>query len=163
MAIPADFKYDVRVRERLMGDGLLSESEVQKHLEALPDLDSQVVELTVKQPALQNESDRDIVIVRTSGVRPPVLPVRSADDDLPIIDDDDDDDDDLDLTAKKPEVKKPVEKPKAKVEVKADDEDKDDEDKDDEDKDDADKDDADKEKSEPKEGEAVDKEWGDEP
>jgi len=149
MAIPADFKYDVRVRERLMGDGLLSESEVQKHLEALPDLDSQVVELTVKQPALQNESDRDIVIVRTSGVRPPVMPVRPSDDDMPIIDDDDDDDDDLEV-AKKPEVKKPVEKPKAKEEdVESDDDDDEDDEKD--------------KAAAPKDAAVVDKEWGDEP
>ncbi|HEX5098560.1 MAG TPA: hypothetical protein VFV94_03640 [Polyangiaceae bacterium] len=113
MAIPAELKFDVRVRERLMGDGLLAESDVQKHLDALPDLESQAVELTVKQPALQNESDRDIVIVRTSGVRPPIAPVRPADDDLAIIDDDDDDED-LDLDPKKAEAKKPVEKPKAK-------------------------------------------------
>jgi len=149
MAIPASLKFDVRVRERLLGDGLLAETEVQKHLEALPDLDAQVVELTIKQPALQNESDRDIVIVRTSGVRPPVLPVRSADDDMPIIDDDDDDDDDLDLTAKKPEVKKPVEKPKAKEEDVESDDDDDDEEKDKE--------------AAPKDGEGVDKEWGEEP
>ena len=144
MAIPAELKFDVRVRERLVGDGLLAESEVQKHLDALPDLESQAVELTVKQPALQNESDRDIVIVRTSGVRPPVAPIRNADDDLSLIDDDDDDDDDLD--AKKLEAKKPVEKPKAKVEEAAADDD-DDEDDDDED------DDDDDEKSESSDGE----------
>jgi len=149
MAIPAELKFDVRVRERLMGDGLLAESDVQKHLDALPDLESQVVELTVKQPALTNESDRDIVIVRTSGVRPPVLPVRSADDDMPIIDDDDDDDD-LDLDPKKAEAKKPVEKPKAKEEAE-DEADDDDEDHDDDEK-----------ESAPKDGEA-DKGWGEEP
>src|SRR5690349_12331864 len=100
MAIPAEFKFDVRVRERLLGDGLLTEAEVQKHLEALPDLEAQTADLTLKQPALQNESARDIVIVRTSGVRPPVLPVRPTDDDLPIPDDDDLDDDDLDAAPK---------------------------------------------------------------
>jgi len=133
---------DVRVRERLMGDGLLAESEVQKHLDALPDLEGQAVELTVKQPALQNESDRDIVIVRTSGVRPPIAPVRPADDDLAIIDDDDDDDD-LELDPKKAEAKKPVEKPKAKEA-------------------DSDEDDDDEEEEVKKDGEA-DKGWGDEP
>lgn len=146
MAIPAELKFDVRVRERLIGDGLLAESEVQKHLDALPDLEGQAVELTVKQPALQNESDRDIVIVRTSGIRPPVAPIRSADDDLAIIDDDDDDD--LDLDPKKPEVKKPVEKPKAKEADESDDDDDEDEDG--------------EKKEEKKDGE-VDKEWGDEP
>ena len=141
MAIPAELKFDVRVRERLMGDGLLAESEVQKHLDALPDLEGQAVELTVKQPALQNESDRDIVIVRTSGVRPPIAPVRPADDDLAIIDDDDDDDD-LELDPKKAEAKKPVEKPKAKEA-------------------DSDEDDDDEEEEVKKDGEA-DKGWGDE-
>jgi len=142
MAIPAELKFDVRVRERLMGDGLLAESEVQKHLDALPDLEGQAVELTVKQPALQNESDRDIVIVRTSGVRPPIAPVRPADDDLAIIDDDDDDDD-LELDPKKAEAKKPVEKPKAKEA-------------------DSDEDDDEEEEEVKKDGEA-DKGWGDEP
>ncbi len=156
MAIPAELKFDVRVRERLVGDGLLAESEVQKHLEGLPDLESQIVEISIKQPALQNESDRDIVIVRTSGVRPPVAPLRPADDlDLAIIDDDDDDDDD-DLAAKKVEAKKPVvEKPKAKVEVevekKSGDEDEDDDDDDDEDEDDEDEDED--EDAEAKDGE----------
>jgi len=148
MAIPAELKFDVRVRERLMGDGLLAESDVQKHLDALPDLEGQVVELTIKQPALQNESDRDIVIVKTSGIRPPVAPIRSADDDLAIIDDDDDDD--LDLDPKKAEVKKAVEKPKAKAED------------DDSDSDDDDDDDDDEKPAAAKDGE-VDKEWGDEP
>ena len=146
MAIPAELKLDVRVRERLVSDGLLAESEVQSHLDALPDLEGQAVELTIKQPALQNESDRDIVIVRTSGVRAPVAPIRSADDDMPIIDDDDDDDDDFD--AKKPEAKKPVEKPKAAAAPKAeesdddadDEEDDEEDDDDDEDKEDGDKD-----------------------
>jgi hypothetical protein len=145
MAIPASLKFDVRVRERLLDDGLLSESEVSKHLEALPDLENQVVEMTMKQPALSNETDRDIVIVRTSGVRPPVAPVRPTDDDLPIPDDDEDDDDldEVKPEPKKPAVEKVVEKPKAK-EVVAEDEDDDDEDEDDEDdEDDEEKSDSD--------------------
>ncbi|HEV8548350.1 MAG TPA: hypothetical protein VGQ57_04960 [Polyangiaceae bacterium] len=153
MAIPAELKFDVRVRERLVGDGLLAESEVQKHLDSLPDLESQAVELTVKQPALQNESDRDIVIIRTSGVRPPVAPIRNADDDLSLLDDDDDDDE---LDAKKPEAKKPVEKPKAKVEEAAAEAEAEDEDDDDED------DDDDDEKPESKDGE-VEPDGGAEP
>ena len=142
MAIPAELKFDVRVRERLLADGLLSETEVQKHLDALPDLEAQAVELTVKQPALSNESDRDIVIVRTSGARPPVAPIRPTDDDLPIPDDEDDDDDldDVKPEPKKPAAEKPVEKPKAK-EVDEDAEDDDD----DEDSDDSDDEDGDKE------------------
>jgi hypothetical protein len=152
MAIPANLKFDVRVRERLINDGVLAESEVQKHLEALPDLDAQVVELTIKQPALQNESDRDIVIVRTSGVRPPVMPVRPSDDDMPIIDDDDDDDDDLDLDPKKAEVKKPVEKAVEKPKVKDEDE-----------SEDEDEDEEEEKAPAAKDGEVVDKDWGEEP
>ena len=133
MAIPAELKLDVRVRERLVSDGLLAESEVQSHLDVLPDLDGQAVELTIKQPALQNESDRDIVIVRTSGVRPPVAPIRPADEDMPIIDDDDDDED---LDPKKPEAKKPVEKPKAAAPKAEESDVEDDDDDDDDDEDD---------------------------
>ncbi|HTQ03182.1 MAG TPA: hypothetical protein VMI54_04970 [Polyangiaceae bacterium] len=131
MAIPAELKFDVRVRERLVNDGLLSESDVAKHLEALPDLESQAVDLTIKQPALSNETDRDIVIVRTSGVRPPVAPIRPTDEDLPIPDDDDDDDDLDDVKPEAKKVEKVVEKPKAK-EVVEEEEDDDDDDEDDE-------------------------------
>jgi outer membrane biosynthesis protein TonB len=138
MAIPAELKFDVRVRERLVADGLLSETEVQKHLESLPDLEGQAVDLTMKQPALSNESDRDIVIVRTSGQRPPVAPIRPTDDDLPIPDDEDEDEeDDVKPEAKKP-AEKPVEKPKAKV-VEEEEEEEDDEDEDDDSESDKDK------------------------
>jgi TATA-binding protein-associated factor Taf7 len=92
MAIPADLKLDVRVRDRLLARGLVTQAEIDKHVSALPDLDAQATELTLKQPALQKESDRDIVIVKTSGVRPPIAPIV-REDDLPIPDDDDDDDD----------------------------------------------------------------------
>jgi hypothetical protein len=132
MAIPAELKFDVRVRERLVGDGLLSESEVQKHLESLPDLESQAVDLTIKQPALSNETDRDIVIVRTSGARPPVAPVRPTDDDLPIPDDDDDDDELDEVKPEKKAAEKPAPAPKAR-EVVADKEDKADKEDDDDD------------------------------
>jgi hypothetical protein len=150
MAIPAELKFDVRVRERLVGDGLLSESEVAKHLESLPDLEGQAVELTIKQPALSNETDRDIVIVRTSGVRPPVAPVRPTDEDLPIPDDDDDDDE-LDVKPKKEVAEKPAPAPKAR-EVVAEQEKEGDEDEEDEEDDEDDEDDEDEEKESTEEG-----------
>jgi len=109
MAIPDDLKFDVRVRDRLLSGGLVTEAEIDKHVKALPDLDAEAVELTAKQPALQKESDRDIVIVRTSGVRPPIAPVShddvlgdddDLDDDLDDEDDDEDDDDDDDEETK---------------------------------------------------------------
>ena len=133
MAIPAELKFDVRVRERLVADGLLSDAEVAKHLESLPDLESQAVELTMKQPALSNESDRDIVIVRTSGARPPLAPIRPTDEDLPIPDDEDDEDD---LDEVKPEAKKPVEKPVEKPKAKVVEEDEEEDDAEDDDEDD---------------------------
>jgi hypothetical protein len=134
MAIPDDLKFDVRVRDRLLSRGLVTEAEIEKHVKALPDLEGHAVELTPKQPALQKESDRDIVIVRTSGVRPPIAPIVHDDSDLPIDDDIDDDDDDLDgaVKAKKPE--KVVAKPAAES-VDADEEEDDDDDEDDEDED----------------------------
>jgi hypothetical protein len=88
----------MRVRERLVQSGDLKESEIARHLEGLKDVGDQAVPVVAKQPALQSESDRDIVIVRTSGVRPPPTPPR-LDDDLestPIDDDLDDDDDEDD-------------------------------------------------------------------
>jgi hypothetical protein len=138
MAIPADLKFDVRVRERLLASGVISETEVNQHLESLPDLEAQAVDLTVKQPALQAESDRDIVIVRASGARPPIAPVRPVDDDLdvPIPDDDDDDDDDEDDDEDDKTVDREkiaaVEKKKA-PEPKAEEADSDDDDEDDDD------------------------------
>jgi hypothetical protein len=138
MAIPDDLKFDVRVRDRLLSRGLVTEAEIDKHVKALPDLEGQAVELTPKQPALQKESDRDIVIVKTSGIRPPITPINRDEVDLPI--DDDDDDDDLgEVKAKKPEkvVAKPVEESAEEV-----DEDDEDEDEDDEDDEDADEDEA---------------------
>jgi hypothetical protein len=150
-----EFKLDVRVRERLMRSGVLKESEVARHLEGLTDVENQAVPVVAKQPALQSESDRDIVIVRTSGVRPPPTPPRhdddlestpleDEDDDDLDDDDDDDDDDEGDAPAKKPEAEKPVEaaKPAPAPPEESDDEDEDEDEKKD------------------KEGEKVDDDWG---
>ena len=128
-------KFDVRVRQRLVNSGVLKEAEISKHLEGLRDVGDQAVAVVAKQPALQSESDRDIVIVRTSGVRPPPTPPR-LDDDLestPIDDDlDDDDDDDLDdddddaPVAKKPApAEKPAAEKPAPVKEESDDDDED--------------------------------------
>jgi hypothetical protein len=152
-------KFDVRVRERLVQSGDLKESEIARHLEGLRDVGDQAVPVVAKQPALQAESDRDIVIVRTSGVRPPLTPPR-LDDDLetaPIDDDlDDEDDDDLEDDDEDEEtvvVKKPVIAEKAVAAEKPvptdDDEDED-----------AKKDKAEQEKSEEKK-DVVDDDWGD--
>jgi hypothetical protein len=46
------FKLDVRIRERMLRKGLLSEADLNKHLEALPDVASQGEDLVLRQPAL---------------------------------------------------------------------------------------------------------------
>jgi hypothetical protein len=154
MAIPPDLKFDVRVRERLLDAGLVSQSEVDKHLEALPDMQAQALDVTAKQPALQAEGDRDIVIVRTTGTRPPIAPIHRDDDlDLPI-DDDEDDDDDLEdaktkakekIAAKeKADAAAVVEKAKPAPSVDEDEDEDDDEDEDEDEDDDEDEDEGEK-------------------
>jgi hypothetical protein len=108
MAIPPELKFDVRVRERFIEGGLLKSAEVKQHLDSLPDIGDQAVDVTAKQPALQAEGDRDVVIVRTSAAsRAPVAPLRREDDFDALIDDDDDDDDDLDAKPAKAAIKTP--------------------------------------------------------
>src|SRR5947207_2026078 len=58
MPIPENFKYDVRVRERMLKRGLLTESELSKHVDALADVTDQGVEVELKEPARANESER---------------------------------------------------------------------------------------------------------
>src|SRR6478736_2534230 len=113
MPIPENFKYDVRVRERMLKRGLLTESELTKHVDALADVTDQVIEVELKQPALVKESEREARVLPRTAPRPVVapMPVRSLENELNDIDDDDDDFDDED----------------------DDDEDEDDEDEDDED------------------------------
>jgi len=95
MPIPENFKYDVRVRERMLKRGLLTESELSKHVDALTDVTDQVVEVELKQPALVKESERVERVVSRSAPRP-ILPhvpvVRSLENELNDIDDDEDDD-----------------------------------------------------------------------
>jgi cobalamin biosynthesis protein CobT len=153
MAIPPDLKFDVRVRERLLDAGLVSQSEVDKHLEALPDMQAQALDVTAKQPALQAEGDRDIVIVRTTGTRPPIAPIHRDDDlDLPIDDDEDDDDDLEDAKTKAKEKIAAKEKADAAAVVEkakpapSEDEDEDEDDDDDDDDDDDEDEDEDGEK-----------------
>jgi hypothetical protein len=112
-------KFDIRVRERLLKKGLLTEAEVEQHLGALPDRADSALEVGIKQPALQTEAEREVLVVRTLA-RPaqPAAPPRMfgddddaySDDKLDAdIDDDDDDDDEDEKPAK-------AEKPKAEAE-----------------------------------------------
>jgi hypothetical protein len=100
MPIPEFFKYDIRVRERMLKRGMLTDSELGKHVDALADVADQVIEVELKQPALQKESEREARIVSRSAPRPVIAhvpAVRSLENELNDIDDDEDDDlDDID-------------------------------------------------------------------
>lgn len=95
MPLPESFKFDVRVRERLLRSGQLSDAEIQKRLDGLADVSANAATVELKQPAFQTEADRaeHAVVVRTVPPRPMVL---AAPIDLDEEYDDEDDDDDED-------------------------------------------------------------------
>ena len=95
MPIPENFKYDMRVRDRMLRRGQLTESELAKHVDALTDVADLVIEVELKQPALQRESEREARIVSRSAPRPimsHVPVVRSLENELNDIEEDEDDD-----------------------------------------------------------------------
>ncbi|MEO6600475.1 MAG: hypothetical protein ABIQ16_11415 [Polyangiaceae bacterium] len=99
MPIPENFKYDVRVRERMLKRGLLTDAELTKHIEAAADVTDLLVEVELKQPALIKESERVERVVSRSAPRavvPHVPVVRSLENELNDIEEDDDLDDEDD-------------------------------------------------------------------
>lgn len=52
MSEPELFKYDVRVRERMLHRGGVSEAQIKQRLDALPDLDAECEVMVLQQPAL---------------------------------------------------------------------------------------------------------------
>jgi hypothetical protein len=52
MTDPDIFKFDVRVRERMLERGRLTDAELRRHLEALPDREADSVPVDLAQPAL---------------------------------------------------------------------------------------------------------------
>ncbi|MEP7050954.1 MAG: hypothetical protein ABJB12_11390 [Pseudomonadota bacterium] len=95
MPIPEFFKYDIRVRERMLKRGELTTAELGKHVDALADVADQVVEVELKQPALVKESERVERVLSRSAPRPVIahVPVvRSLENELNDIEEDDDDD-----------------------------------------------------------------------
>jgi hypothetical protein len=46
------FKYDVRVRERMLKKGLLADKDLGRHLEALPDREAACERVVLEQPAI---------------------------------------------------------------------------------------------------------------
>ena len=53
------FKYDVRIRERMLSRGQLKESELTSYLEGLKDLEAEARSVSIPQPALAAASSED--------------------------------------------------------------------------------------------------------
>ncbi len=104
MPIADPLKYDIRVRDRLLRKGQIDDAEIKKHLDSLADQSERMVELELKQPALQKESERAEYAPRISRPSPTIArpaPIRpfdeEGDDELPVpadLEDDEDEDED---------------------------------------------------------------------
>jgi len=77
MRNPDVFKYDVRVRDRMLRAGRITSEEVGRILEALPDLESSVESVPLNQPAL----DAAAMATSASVIRQTYPPVADSDDD----------------------------------------------------------------------------------
>jgi hypothetical protein len=73
MTDPELFKYDIRVRERMLKRGELNEPDLERHLSSLEDLETKCSRVDQPQPALGSASDG-------SG-RPSVAPPTPVSDD----------------------------------------------------------------------------------
>ena len=49
--------WDIRVRNRNLRDGVITDKDVEKHLAALPDLEEQTESFSLEQPALGGHED----------------------------------------------------------------------------------------------------------
>ena len=151
MDVPHNFKFDVRIRNRMLAKRTITEADVEKHLEALEDRQDKVQGIELVQPALTNPEDRPTppasapVPTLSSEPRPFAAPVAAAERSAPRSiapgplpvdegwddeDDDDDDDDEVEAVKAKPPVEAPQPKlveavkaaPQAKPAVEVDDE-----------------------------------------
>lgn len=59
MSTSESFKYDVRIRERMLSKGLISDKEVQSHLESLKDAEGDSRPVSIPQPALAGGASAD--------------------------------------------------------------------------------------------------------
>ncbi len=57
MSTNDNLKFDVRVRDRFVSKGLLTQEAVQAHLDGLKDLESEARPIGVPQPALSSDGD----------------------------------------------------------------------------------------------------------
>jgi hypothetical protein len=69
MSKPEDFKFDSRVRERLLRGRSLSTADLQRHLEALPDLEGEYEVLNDPQPAVTPPRDHAEEPLMFDGIR----------------------------------------------------------------------------------------------
>src|SRR5262245_47610069 len=58
MDAPENFKFDVRIRARMLAKGGLSDADVQKHLETLADAADRVESVDINQPAIGTPAER---------------------------------------------------------------------------------------------------------
>ena len=64
MNIEEDFRFDVRIQERLMKKGLVTKEELDQRLDALKDLEGEAETLELQQPGLapldaESEGDKE--------------------------------------------------------------------------------------------------------
>ncbi len=62
------FRYDVRVRERMLKKGLIADKDLGKHLEALPDRESVCDRVTLDQPAIGRHDPGGVRRVESNGM-----------------------------------------------------------------------------------------------
>lgn len=74
MRDPDMFKYDVRVRDRMLRAGRITSDDVGRLLDALPDLEASIEAVPLNQPAL------DVTAAASPAVRQTFASVQSADD-----------------------------------------------------------------------------------
>lgn len=94
MSDPENFKFDVRVRDRMLRSGLLVEAELDQLLQSLPDVEDQGEPLGLGQPAIgRGES---VAVVRPAPAFVAAAPVHNIDEEDDEEDEDDEQDDDED-------------------------------------------------------------------
>jgi len=88
MRDPDTFKYDVRVRERMLRAGRVNTDDIARLLDALPDLEANLDIVTLNQPALDAAAagagaGGAVVASATRQSVPPSPPLEDASDDDP--------------------------------------------------------------------------------
>jgi len=76
MSDPEQFKYDVRVRERMLDSNQISQHEVEAYLGALPDLGGKCDEMELVQPALAQPEP--VRAPEPDPISPPAQPFASS-------------------------------------------------------------------------------------